>query len=255
MRRRQLPLVLGTLVVLCVSLAPAHASLFDSMRNAVTKVHRALPVRISVGPKASLTRAQRDSVRRVRLARLATLSARNPPAWSEDFVYLSRGLEVRFRVADSVSRSVDVFRRSSTGAWIALGRVRVDPTGRGSWRDLTVRSGGLVQYALKLRSRSATPLVTLPAIDYGFVPALKVEALMSTAGPAQLRLRLPNGYPATLELFDVSGRRLGEIDVRGLRAGEHLVHVPEAMLPARGVYFVRLQQHGDEARDKLIVVK
>src|SRR5262245_23857203 len=102
MRRRQIGAVLGTLGVLCASLAPAHASLFDSVRGAISRVRDALPVRVGFGAPNAKTAAQRDSVKRVRLARLKALTTPMPAARLEDRVFLARGFELTFSIDDSI---------------------------------------------------------------------------------------------------------------------------------------------------------
>ncbi len=57
---------------------------------------------------------------------------------------------------------------------------------------------------------------------------------------AAIELRLPDSAPATLDVFDVSGRRLAHRDVGALGAGMHRVELPE-LGPARpGLLFARL---------------
>src|SRR5262245_34597231 len=147
-----------------LSPAPARASLLGSMRDAAARVRDALPVRIRLGPAAELTTAQRDSVRRARLARLAGLSGERPAAWTEDCVILSRGFQLTFGIADTVARDVAVHRRDAHGEWPVVGRVRADKKGRGTWRDTTSRAGRCVELALGLRTAHGTRFVPMPPV-------------------------------------------------------------------------------------------
>ena len=254
MRRKLSGWLFGTLVVLRVSLTPAHASLFGSVLDAVDRVRDALPVRVGLGPPASLSAAQRDSVRRVRLARLASLSGEQPPAWSEDFAVLPRGVQLTFRIADTVSRDVTVKWHQPGGEWKALGRVRADKLGRATWRDSTTRFGKLLELGLALRTAHGTRLVPMPPVRLA-APGLALAATFAPDGGATLSFRLPTGYPAALELFDVTGRALGSIDVSRLPAGTHEVRVPPGMLRSPGVYFARLSQRGEWATEKFVVAR
>ena len=254
MRRRMSGWLFGMLVVLRVSLSPAQASLLDSVRDAVSRVRDALPVRVALGPSASLTAAQRDSVRRVRLARLASLAGEQPPAWSEDFAILPRGVQLTFRIADTVARDVTVKRREPNGEWKALSRVRADKLGRATWRDSTTRFGRTVELGLALRTAHGTRLVPMPAVELR-AAGLTLSARHGTHGGVTLAFELPNGYPATLELFDVAGRAVGAIDVRGLATGAHEVRVPDELVRERGVYFARLSQRGESAAEKFVVTR
>jgi hypothetical protein len=63
-------------------------------------------------------------------------------------------------------------------------------------------------------------------------------------GPIEVSFVLPDKAPATLELFDVTGRRLRSIQVGHLGPGLHRVRLsPEARLPS-GIYFATLRQSG-----------
>jgi hypothetical protein len=254
MRRRLSGWLFGAVVVLRMTLSPAYASLLGSVFDAVHRVREALPVRVELGPAGIRTAAQRDSVRRVQLARLATLGDARPPAWSEDFAVLPRGVRLSFRIADTVSRDVTVKLRTPTGEWNPLARVRADKLGRATWRDSTTRLGRTLEVALALRTAHGTWLVRMPPVRLA-PTGLSLESRMESDGGATLALRLPTGYPATLEVFDVSGRAVGTIDVSGLMTGEHEVRVPRGMIAQRGVYFARLSQRGEGATAKLLVTR
>jgi len=254
MRRRWTGWLLVSLAVGGLELAPARASLLDSVRDAVHRVREALPVRVALGPSASLTAAQRDSVRRVRLARLTSLAGEQPPAWAEDFAVLPRGVQLAFRIADTVSREVTVKWREPGREWRSLGRVRADKLGRATWRDSTTRFGRVLELALALRTAHGTRLVPMPPARLSGA-GLTLSARLEPDGGTTLSFRLPTGYPAMLELFDVTGRNVGSIDVSRLMAGAHEARVPPGMLRGRGVYFARLSQRGEWTAEKFLVTR
>jgi hypothetical protein len=64
-------------------------------------------------------------------------------------------------------------------------------------------------------------------------------------GALDVRYRLPDAAPARLELFDVSGRRLRALDVRGI--GEGTARFERLAELRAGVYVIRLSQ-GREQR-------
>lgn len=72
-------------------------------------------------------------------------------------------------------------------------------------------------------------------------------ALALRSNPARDRLAvafsLPDASPARLELFDISGRRITELEVGALGAGSHVVTLAEGRGLASGIYLVRLS-HG-----------
>ena len=167
--------------------------------------------------------------------------------------YVRRTLELHWWIADSVGREVRVHRRDPKGPWRPVGRARADVRGQLSWRDSTVLRGQPVEYALELRARRGVHFVPLPAVTVPGDRPLRLVARTDAGGVSTLLLELPTSYPATIELFDVAGRRLGSIEVGGLSAGPHSVAVPRTLLPSAGLYFVRLQQAGAVADAKLIV--
>ena len=167
---------------------------------------------------------------------------------------LPRGVQLTFRIADTVSRDVTVKWRGPAGEWKSLGRVRADKLGRATWRDSTTRFGRLLELGLALRTAHGTRLVPMPAERLAG-PGLTLSARLEPDGGTTLSLRLPTGYPATLELFDVAGRNVGSIDVSRLVAGVHEARVPPGMLRGRGVYFARLSQRGEWTTEKFLVTR
>ena len=236
-----------------VLLSPTHASLLGSLRRVVVRANEVLPVRIRLGPAGVVTQAQRDSVRRARLAKLPKPDPLEPQAGMTSSAYVRRTLELQWWIADSVSRDVRVHRRDPNGPWRFVGRTRADVRGQLAWRDSTVIRGQWAEYALELRTTRGIRVVPLPAVSIPGDRSLRLVARTNAGGSSTLLLELPTSYPATIELFDVAGRRLGSIDVGGLTAGPHTVAVPRTLLPSPGLYFVRLQQTGVVSDAKLFV--
>ena len=70
-----------------------------------------------------------------------------------------------------------------------------------------------------------------------------------------VRFSLPGDERATLELFDLRGRRIASREVGSLGAGEHLMPLTDrGNLPA-GVYLVRLTQGHRTLTAKACVVR
>jgi hypothetical protein len=63
-------------------------------------------------------------------------------------------------------------------------------------------------------------------------------------GELGVEFTLPGKAPARLELFDVSGRRLGSREVGALGAGVHRVRLSQGASLRAGIYFVRLRESG-----------
>jgi hypothetical protein len=134
----------------------------------------------------------------------------------------------------------------------------VDRDGR---PDLVTANSGLIGNSQQ--ARVAADLVVLlnttPGGPTGVAPAPNVNALSLSAlhpNPARdlppIQFTLAARAPATLELFDLSGRRLRSREVGSLSPGSHRVSFPGARLDP-GLYFVRLTQ-GTERRSARVVV-
>jgi hypothetical protein len=72
----------------------------------------------------------------------------------------------------------------------------------------------------------------------------------SCAGTASL----PNSSAASIELFDVAGRRITYRNVGSLGAGSHTLDLGEAQSLAAGMYLVRLKQSADERVTRVTVL-
>ena len=253
---RMLPLLLllaSTATAPAADAPPARDSLLVSMRRAIVKVNEALPVRIRLGPAGVVTAAQRDSVRRAQLARIARMRPSEPPVGPTSAVFARRGLDLTWWIADSLGRDLRIHRRDVNGLWRFAGKARADQLGQVSWRDSTVLRGKTVEYALEFRTPHGVQLVPLPPISIPGDRSLKLTARVDAEDEVTLVIELPVSQQATLDLFDVTGRRLGAVDLGGRGVGRHTVPVPRTMLPSRGVYFARLRQAGAQADAKVFV--
>jgi hypothetical protein len=74
-----------------------------------------------------------------------------------------------------------------------------------------------------------------------------------TRGRVAATLSLPDAGRATLELVDLSGRRIREFAVAG--AGVHTLHLELGRDTGSGLYLLRLRQGGQEAVRKLTIVR
>lgn len=232
---------------------PPRDSFLRSMSRVIGRVNDGLPVRIRLGPAGVVTDAQRDSVRRAQLARFERMRPSGPPAMTTSASFTRRGLELTWWIADSLSRDLRIHRREQGGLWRFAGKARADSLGQVSWRDSTVSRGTTVEYALEARTRRGVLRVPLAPVSIPGDQTLRLTARVDPQGEVTLECDLPVAQQATLELFDVAGRRLGSIELGRRGAGRHTVPVPRGMLPSRGVYFARLQQVGAQAAAKVFV--
>jgi hypothetical protein len=146
--------------------------------------------------------------------------------------------------------SATVERRDSLTDFIAIGQVTADAVGTLSFADTTVSPGGHYAYRLTWLDGATQRFTSEVWVDVPVVAVTPVFALYGARPnpPTSRRegvfisLALPDDTPATLELLDVTGRRLAERRVAG--AGEQRVNISEGMLLEHGIYFVRLSRGG-----------
>ena len=120
-------------------------------------------------------------------------------------------------------------------------------------------ASGMDVYANWSDGRDGTPdsyfarLVEVVAVEPGLVPQprqLAVRGLRPLqAGRARVLLSLPVAGAATVDLFDVVGRRVAEESLREPGAGDHVLDLGEDLGP--GMYFVRLRQNEVQAMAKV----
>jgi Kelch motif protein/galactose oxidase-like protein len=146
-------------------------------------------------------------------------------------------------------------QRSDAGSddWIEVGSPTVSGSDKLVFEDRTVVAGARYGYRLLIPDGAMDPTwVTVPVL-----------AILSLAGaspnPSEdgvaVRFSLPGKDAATLELFDLGGRRIASREVGSLGPGEHLVPLTERLHLSAGVYLIRLTQGGRALTAKACVVR
>ncbi|HTO91217.1 MAG TPA: hypothetical protein VMJ70_08815, partial [Candidatus Sulfotelmatobacter sp.] len=157
--------------------------------------------------------------------------------------------------------TIDVERAESASgsavAWSSLARASSDASGRLIVADTSVRPGTRYGYRL-VKSEGAT--VAVLGETWLDVPAASTLSLAGarpnpTSGELSLAFSLRDGSPATLELLDVSGRRVASRRIETLGAGGHVVRFGEASRLAPGIYTARLTQGGRAVTAHVAVVR
>jgi hypothetical protein len=158
----------------------------------------------------------------------------------------------------SAATSATVERSSDGLAWSAIGQVTPDGSRMVSFVDRAVQGGARYAYRLTFSyggtvAHDGQTWVTVPN---GAEFALKGAAPNPASHGFEVSFSLPNGNRATLEVIDLSGRRLVQREVGGLGAGFHTVSLQRetAGLPA-GMYGLRLAQGARVLTAKVSVVR
>jgi hypothetical protein len=138
-----------------------------------------------------------------------------------------------------------VERRTEESAWQSLGPpIAVGPD-RLRYEDRDVVPGSRYAYRLAVGSSGATNYTaeTWLEVPRGYQVSLAGFRPNPASGSPTVAFALANASPTTLELLDVSGRRLATREVGGLGAGSHSLRFEGAAL-SPGMYWIRLAQAG-----------
>jgi hypothetical protein len=135
-----------------------------------------------------------------------------------------------------------VLRSSATEDWRDVGAAVADGEDQVSYVDRDVRPS--IEYLYRLATTSGTTIVSDVRVLVPSV-ALALERVGSSVSLHGLRLAvtLPDDRAASLEMFDVTGRKIASKSLAGLNAGRHEIDFTSDLSRHAGVYLVRLKQH------------
>jgi hypothetical protein len=157
--------------------------------------------------------------------------------------------------------SAVVERSSPTVPWSALKTVFVDGTGYLHCADATVAPGTRYGYRLRISGAEGDVLVGETWVD---VPGRTGDVAFALASVSPnpshgsaptVRFTLPSAATASLEVLDVSGRRIAAREVGSLGAGEHALGLEEGGHLAPGFYLVRLTQGANTRTTRMAVTR
>jgi hypothetical protein len=170
----------------------------------------------------------------------------------------AEALSDRVRLAWDIPRAgaASVYRREGVGAWIEQARLNAGPTGRLEFEDRSVTPGATYGYRLGLmlgRHEIFAGDVTI-LVPAGTSASLELRSVQWEKGRLRAALSLPASGPATLEVFDLSGRRQFERGIERLAPGTHAIEW-NAPGMASGIYFARLTHNGSLASRRFFVAQ
>jgi hypothetical protein len=190
------------------------------------------------------------------------LTAGGAPAWTGNGVVPAQRSLVSALATSQLVRLVwyspdrltaTVYRQTMSTDWTAIGTVTSDAEGVIAWEDRGVTPGDHLGYRLGVGAAGGQSWFGEVWVD---VPASVVLALEGTrpnpaVGDFVVAFALPVASPATLEVFDISGRSVLSKSLVGLPPGRHVVALGRA--PRSGLYFLRLRQGAHEVSMRAVV--
>jgi len=164
-------------------------------------------------------------------------------------------VRVTWYTADANRFSATVYRSTDDGEWTGLGTVSPDGTGQIVYEDRAVTAGTRYHYRLGVVENGQESFLGEVTVEVPAAAALAIEAIRPNPADREMwvSFSLPLSEPATLDLIDVSGRRVREQVVSG--TGRHAVDLAAGNRLAPGVYLVRLTQAGKSVVMRASVVR
>ena len=119
--------------------------------------------------------------------------------------------------------------------------------------------GHSYEYRLGIDQPPSGQLLTCPVtVDVPFeVVRLSLGRARPNPSPGDIivTFQLPSGAPATLRLYDLTGREIHSVDVGALGPGRPTVNLGAGLSLRPGLYFVRLSQGGADATTRVTLFK
>jgi Bacterial Ig-like domain (group 3)/FG-GAP-like repeat len=141
---------------------------------------------------------------------------------------------------------VTLQRRTEPGEWSTLGTLTTNGTGYLIYEDRSVAPGERYGYRLAIVDAGSEVFT-----GETWAVAERMELALAGARPnpsrasrLTIQFTLPAAGSATLDLLDVSGRRIASREVGGLGAGPHAIDLGSGGRIEPGIYMVRLRQAG-----------
>jgi hypothetical protein len=162
-----------------------------------------------------------------------------------------------WEIGGSSPASASIERRTQSADWVALASVAPDGAGRVHFEDHGVVAGGRYAYRLRLGSGAGSTTTGETWIEVPAALAFALEGARPnpTSGPLAVAFTLPSAARATLEVLDVTGRRVRSRTIESPAVGRQLLSLEGDAALAPGLYFVRLRQEQRTAQARVAVVR
>ena len=125
-----------------------------------------------------------------------------------------------------------------------------------AWQDLRDTPTGSLNFTIYAQHVGAGEIAVQVPADRGPVAAFALEGARPnpSRGDLAVAFSLPDAAPATLELIDISGRRVRELAVGGLGAGRRVVRFGAGARLKPGIYWIKLTRAGRTLARRAVVL-
>jgi hypothetical protein len=151
------------------------------------------------------------------------------------------------------TRMATVERRTQAGAWLDLATVAGDAEGTLRYQDANVVAGTSYAYRLVIGTEQMPETwVQVPLRSGLALAGLEPDPAI---GEIMVAFSLPDAAPATIDLFDVRGRRVLTRDLGSPGAGSHRMRIAGPGEVPPGVYWLALRHHGERMTRRAVVLR
>ena len=149
------------------------------------------------------------------------------------------------------------YRRAAGASWESRATLTPDGEGQLTFEDRNVEPGARYDYRLGVAEGGTERFYGAISVLIPRASGFRLEGARPnpSAGVLTVAFALPDDAPATLELLDVSGRRIAGRAVGMLGPGEHTLRLAERGVVPAGLYFTRLTRGGQVIVAKTVVVR
>ena len=144
--------------------------------------------------------------------------------------------------AAGVQDTVKITGLSATGLYYVALKTWDESNNRSALSNVTCARIGPPHLVCDGSGLAPSPLGTPEGSGGNLEFALRTPMPNPSPGPPDVSFSLAQRGAATLELLDLAGRRLAEIDLGVMEPGEHSAHLAAGMALAPGYYLIRLRQ-------------
>ncbi len=156
---------------------------------------------------------------------------------------------------DGAGLTATVYRRTDDGEWSDRGQVSPDGTGQIVFEDRDVAAATRYHYRLGVHEGTQESFTGEVTVDVPAGVALVIDDVRPNPADREMwvSFSLPGNEPATLELIDITGRRVRERTVSGL--GPQTVDLAAGARLSPGVYLIRLTHAARSTVKRVSVVR
>jgi type IX secretion system substrate protein len=164
-------------------------------------------------------------------------------------------VRVTWYTADAAVHTATVYRRTADGVWSERGTVSPDGGGQMVFEDREVQAGTRYDYRLGVMEGTQETFTGEVTVDVPANAELAIDEVRPNPTEREMwvSFSLPDNRPASLELIDVTGRRVRERTVTG--AGRQTVDLAAGRRLPPGIYLIRLTHNGQTTVKRASVVR